>query len=69
MSIVAGRHKPIACVNLNHRRRDAPVRHCPLCGEVVNAEFDIAQCEPEEHRAARRKQTRFCLACGDQLMW
>lgn len=63
-----GTRRPIACENMNHRRRNAPVRHCPLCGEVVNEAVPAAQCDTAEHSAARRKQRRFCIDCGAQLI-
>ena len=56
------------CENRNHVRRDAPVGHCPECGAVVNARAVIGGCEEPKHAAARRRQTRFCVDCGTQLM-
>jgi len=56
------------CDNMNHTRRDAPVRHCPACGAVVNATKLVARvCEEPKHGAARRRQTRYCTDCGVQL--
>jgi hypothetical protein len=41
------------CDNMNHRRDDAPVRFCPKCGEVVNANIIVKQCSVEEHAESR----------------
>jgi len=56
------------CGNVNHTRRDAPVRHCPECGVVVNARVSKGVCAEPKHGAARRRQTRYCSDCGAQLM-
>jgi hypothetical protein len=56
------------CDNMNHVRRDAPVRHCPVCGAVVNARVVERVCEETKHGAARRRQTRYCVDCGVQLI-
>jgi hypothetical protein len=59
-------HNP--CENMNHRRADAPVGHCPECGGVVNPRVVATGCEEHKHAAARRRQSRFCVDCGTQLV-
>jgi ribosomal protein S27AE len=56
------------CDNMNHRRRDAPVSHCPECGGVVNAQIAAKGCSESKHAAARRRQSKFCVDCGTQLV-
>ena len=56
------------CDNMNHRRRDAPVGHCPECGAVVNPNHKTARCDESKHTAARRRQLTFCVDCGTRLM-
>ena len=56
------------CDNLNHRRSDPPVGHCPQCGGVVNARIRAQPCSEAQHAAARRHQTVFCVDCGTQLI-
>ena len=56
------------CENMNHRRRDAPVGHCPECGGVVNQAFSRHSCDDTKHAAARRRQSRYCVDCGTQLI-
>ena len=58
---------PDKCPNFNHRRSDAPVRFCPLCGAVVNAFISKGLCRPEIHDKRRRNQDMFCVDCGDML--
>lgn len=57
-----------ACDNMNHRRRDAPVGHCPQCGGVVNARVKSPSCSESKHAAARRRQSIFCVDCGTRLV-
>ena len=56
------------CGNVNHLRVDAPVRHCPECGAVVNPQQSGDVCDEPKHAAARRRRTRYCTDCGTQLM-
>jgi NADH pyrophosphatase NudC (nudix superfamily) len=56
------------CDNVNHTRREAPVRYCPQCGGVVNAQEEGSACEEAKHAAARRRHTRYCSACGAELV-
>ena len=56
------------CTNLNHRRSDAPVRHCPQCGATVNASHSVGVCTEDRHAAARRQQSTFCVHCGVRLI-
>ena len=55
------------CPNLNHRHQDAPVRHCPNCGEVVNARVPVKRGCEQEHAQRRRNQDAYCIDCGEQL--
>jgi hypothetical protein len=59
-------HNP--CENMNHRRRDAPVGHCPQCGGVVNARVATRGCNDSKHAAARRRQSIYCVDCGTRLV-
>jgi hypothetical protein len=66
---VTGRFKrPNPCDNMNHRRPDAPVGHCPQCGGVVNAAIQTRSCSEDTHAAARRQQAVYCVHCGTQLI-
>ena len=56
------------CDNMNHRRANAPVGHCPQCGGVVNDRIRVAPCSESNHAAARRHQSVFCVDCGAQLI-
>ncbi|MEO8603514.1 MAG: hypothetical protein ABI629_13135 [bacterium] len=58
-----------ACDNMNHRRANAPVGHCPQCGTVVNAKIPAKQCSESHHAAARRDRGVFCVDCGTQLIF
>jgi len=60
--------EPNACDNLNHRRVQVSVRHCPTCGQVVNERVGKRQCSDTQHAAARRQRTAFCTDCGTQLI-
>ena len=55
------------CPNFNHRRSNAPVRACPMCGEVVNAKEPVQRCSEEEHGRRRRSGDQFCVDCGLRL--
>lgn len=57
------------CDNMNHRRANAPVGHCPQCGAVVNERHRSQGCGETEHSQARRTQTTFCCKCGMQLIF
>ena len=58
-----------ACENMNHRRRDAPVSHCPECGDVVNAGLrGAALCDGSKHAVRRRQGRTFCVDCGTRLI-
>ena len=58
-----------SCDNLNHRRTNAPVAHCPQCGVVVNASRPARPCGEAVHAAARRDRAAFCADCGEQLIF
>jgi len=53
------------CPNFNHRRANAPVRFCPLCGAVVNEAILMRECSEE---ISRRGGTNYCVHCGEQLI-
>jgi len=55
------------CPNFNHRRSDAPVRHCPSCGVVVNAAVNRVRCLSVRHDARRKDGSTFCVDCGERL--
>ena len=57
-----------ACENMNHRRRDAPVSHCPQCGGMVNARLPHTPCDAPKHAVAVRQHRAFCVDCGAQLI-
>lgn len=58
----------ISCPNLNHRRADAPVRFCSMCGEVVNENIQLRRCTEEKHAKRRREMSKYCVDCGKQLI-
>jgi len=62
------RYGRISCGNLNHRRSDAPVGHCPECGAVVNARVRAPRCTTLQHDTARRERSTFCVHCGVRLV-
>jgi hypothetical protein len=57
-----------SCPNLNHRRSDAPVRCCPMCGAVVNRAIPVRRCTEQEHAASRRGRNKYCMHCNKQLI-
>jgi hypothetical protein len=58
----------LACENMNHRRANSPVSHCPQCGGVVNPSIVAGRCDEAKHAASRRRQSTFCVDCGVQLI-
>jgi hypothetical protein len=56
------------CPNFNHGRPNAPVRFCPVCGEVVNKDIPIRECNVESHTTRRRERSNYCVDCGEQLI-
>jgi len=62
------RYGRITCTNLNHRRSDAPVGHCPDCGAVVNARARVSRCAEDDHAISRRQRSTFCVHCGERLI-
>ena len=64
-----GHFTPNLCDNMNHRRPNAPVAHCPNCGSVVNDGLRAKSCTEGEHAAARKRLTVFCVRCGVQLIF
>ncbi len=65
---MTSRSIPNGCENMNHRRANSPVGHCPQCGRVVNAQVTRPRCSEAEHAAARRRRSEFCVDCGAQLI-
>ncbi len=65
--MTGGRHVPIPCENMNHRRANAPVPHCPQCGRVVNGKIARRSCTDDEHAVLRRQGAMFCVGCGLRL--
>jgi hypothetical protein len=57
------------CNNLNHRRQNPPVGHCPQCGSVVNEHIPAQRCSEIHHAAERRGRAVFCADCGTQLIF
>jgi hypothetical protein len=66
MPIPSGRSN--FCGNMNHLRTNAPVSHCPDCGNVVNRNAPPKSCDDAKHAAARRQQSTYCVDCGAQLI-
>lgn len=60
--------RPEPCLNLNHRKTNAPVRCCPNCGAVVNDKIPIKQCSEQVHANRKMQQSKFCVDCGEQLI-
>lgn len=58
--------KDVRCANMNHGRVNAPVRSCPMCGEVVNKSIR-ASCDEVKHAARRKERNAFCCDCGKKL--
>jgi hypothetical protein len=58
---------PMRCPNLNHRRSDARVRICPMCGEIVNPNVRATRCNEEEHARQRKSGDHYCTGCGEHL--
>ena len=56
------------CSNFNHGRLNAPVRFCPMCGEVVNEDIPIRKCKEKEHAISRREMKKYCVDCGELLI-
>jgi hypothetical protein len=54
------------CSNMNHGRINAPVRHCPICGEKINFSL-VSKCNNEKHISLRKNRLKFCSDCGVKL--
>lgn len=54
------------CGNMNHSRSNAPVRHCPNCGDFVNKNASKA-CDESVHADRRKQGNNFCCDCGKRL--
>jgi len=57
----------VRCSNMNHSRTNAPVKHCPMCGEVVNSAIRN-RCDDVKHAARRKERSMFCHDCGKKLV-
>ena len=55
------------CPNDNHGRAIVRVRHCPLCGEIVNGKIPIGACSDAQHAKRRRLRDPYCVDCGKGL--
>jgi hypothetical protein len=55
------------CPNLNHGRKDPPVRACPMCGETVNPTIPEKRCTETEHARKKRNHNAYCIDCGKPL--
>ena len=55
------------CQNLNHGRRDPPVRGCPMCGEIVNSKIPAKHCSQTVHADRRRSGDMYCIDCMERL--
>ena len=55
------------CPNFNHGRPNVPVRFCPQCGEVVNKDIPIQQCNKGKHVPTPGERNTYCVDCGEQL--
>ncbi len=47
------------CRNMNHRRSDAPVRHCPNCGGTVNMNIPAKKCNDNEYAESRMNKNKY----------
>lgn len=56
------------CNNLNHLRPNAPIRHCPQCGLVVNSGRAATACDAATHATRRKQQSAYCIDCGHELI-
>ncbi len=57
-----------SCDNMNHRRPNSPVGFCPQCGGPVNRSVASMGCDGDKHAAARRRQSAYCVDCGEKLI-
>ena len=56
----------VRCPNMNHGRLNAPVKYCPMCGDLVNRAAS-GKCDSETHANLRRNRHLFCHDCGKKL--
>ena len=55
-----------SCPTLSHNHANAVVRHCPICGEVINDRIPAKTgCHAEHIR--RRTHATFCVDCGERI--
>ena len=55
------------CSNLNHRSANAPVRFCPVCGEVVNENIPIRACNGGDMPKGEVKETSIVCIVANSL--
>jgi len=58
----------IECSNINHRRLKPPIRVCPTCGRVVNAEIPEKNCDEQFHVERKKRRNKYCYDCGARIM-
>lgn len=66
--MTGSRHAGPVCPNFNHGRLNAPVRHCPSCGDIVNQAVSPTSCSEPDHDGKRRQRDHYCIDCGAQLI-
>lgn len=55
------------CTNMNHGRNNAPVKHCPSCGDTVNAKAQASRCDSARHAEHLKNRHNYCVDCGKKL--
>ena len=60
--------KSPTCPNVNHRRANAPVWHCPNCGGAGNGEGPTKNFHKDNHAKQRRQRNTFRLDCGKRFI-
>ena len=55
------------CQNMNHSKMNVQVRHCSMCGDVVNKNISKKYCVDGEHFRRRKERNRYCVDCGKLL--
>jgi len=58
----------LICHNINHRRTNASVRCCPMCGRIVNENITKVKCTEDNHAKKRLRRSQYCVDCGEQLI-
>ncbi len=55
------------CTHECHGDPEAPVRHCPDCGEAINELITMRRCNEIVHEKGRVSGWKFCTNCGRKL--